>query len=506
MKKNTFWFTLPELLVWLAILVFLSYIWYVKYSDYISDSRDATRYSKINEISDLIKAYKISHTLPAPLDFIEVKANSKIIWYQWYAWSDILEKIHYSAEWKDPNDYTYFTYFITADRKSFELMWFYENEASLEYSSIFKKTYAKKVDYSIRYPYVSWDKVWIYTISDNTPIQEVSSYLTAWEVDLSWVNKNDIFNVFISNEQVYKFTWEILASKMYSITHKWQFWAPNNCPEWYIAVWWDSDFNQKWFCVAKYEMSFSELDSPWSPTNSTVNWYNYVSWKHYKSRVDYPIVKITQEQAIEACKKLWKWYHLITNNEWMTIARQIEFEKNNWRSENPWFDDTLFNWNSSDTYESRWCSDSTWPNSKITKTWDWDLNCFYKRKNYLFNGEIIWDFAWNVAEHVNKANTKSWSWFDNWRTQFYKSDWTTTNNTWEKFQDVAAAVRPSYWPLIWEDWSNWAWWVFDFDWVDNNVFIRWWSFQDDYSAWIYTLSLDMKWDWDSDYVWFRCAR
>ena len=47
----------------------------MKYSSYISDSRDATRYSKINEISDLTKTYNISHTLPAPLDFIEVKAK-----------------------------------------------------------------------------------------------------------------------------------------------------------------------------------------------------------------------------------------------------------------------------------------------------------------------------------------------------------------------------------------------------------------------------------------------
>jgi len=500
MRKNSFWFTLPELLVWLAILVFLSTIWYMKYSDYISDSRDATRFSKINEISDLIKAYKISHTLPAPLDFIEVKSRWKVIWYQWYAWPDVLEKIHYSAEWKDPNDYTYFTYYITSDRKSFELMWFYENEASLEYSLFISKANAKKVDYSIRYPYVSWDKVWVYTTEDNIPVQEVDGYENAWEIDLSWANKDDIFKVFITNEQIYKFTWEILASKMYSITNKWQFWDPNNCPEWYISVWWDVDFDQKWFCVAKYEMTFSELDSPWNPTNSTYNAYDYINWKYYKSRVDYPVVNLTQEEAIEACKKLWKWYHLITNKEWMTIARQIEFEKQNWKSEEPWLFDTLFLWNSN--YSENWCTDNTWPNDKATKTWDWDQNCFYKRKNTLFNGEIIWDFAWNVAEHVNKANTISWSWYDDNQTSLWSSSdcYVEWNTLWD-------SERKQYWSLFWDTYLQWIWKVCRPSWVSNNVFIRGWAYWWGKVVWIYNLLLDKRnLGSKQNYIWFRCAR
>ena len=500
MKKNSFWFTLPELLVWLAILVFLSTIWYMKYSDYISDSRDATRYSKINEISDLIKAYKISHTLPAPLDFIEVKARWKTIWYQWYAWPDVLEKIHYSAEWKDPNDYTYFTYFITVDRKSFELMWFYENEVSLEYSSFFKKVSAKKIDYSIRYPYVSWDKIWVYTISDNTPVQEVEAYVSAWEIDLSWVNKNDIFNVYISNDKVYKFSWQKLASKMYSITNKWQFWDPNNCPEWYISVWWDVDFDQKWFCVAKYEMTFSELDSPWNPTNSNYNAYNFISWKYYKSRPDYPVVNLTQEEAIAACRKLWKWYHLITNNEWMTIARQIEFENQNWKSEEPWINDTLFTGNSD--YSVNWCSDNTWVNLKWTKTWDWDSNCFYKRKNILFNWEIIWDFAWNVTEHVNKANTKSWSGFNDWNTSVW-----TSNDCFSEWDTLDSAIIDKFWPLFWKNINQWVWGICKPSWVNNNVFTRWWSYWAEKNNWIYNLAINKNNnDSKKDYIWFRCAR
>lgn len=46
----------------------------------------------------------------------------------------------------------------------------------------------------------------------------------------------------------------------------------------------------------------------------------------------YPIVDITQAAAIDACKSMGEGYHLITNNEWMTIARNIEATSQNWSS------------------------------------------------------------------------------------------------------------------------------------------------------------------------------
>jgi len=512
-------FTLVELIVALTILIFLSAIWYIKYSDYISWSRDTARYSKLNKISDLLKSYKLKKALPAPIDFVEIKSLWKVIWYQWYAWPDVLEKIHYWWKWKDPDDDKYFTYYITSDRKFFELMWFYENEDSLKFSNFSKKTYAWDIDYTNRYPYVVWTKIGILTTNDNKPVQEVNTYINNWYVDLSWVDKNTLFKAYITNDRIYNFSWSILSWKLYTIANISHYWPPRNCPNWYIWVWWDKDFNQAWFCVAKYEMTYTQLDSPWNPTNTNnYNTYDYDSSKRIASRVDYPITNITQKEAIEACRKLWKWYHLITNNEWMTIARQIEFEKDNWKNKLSWFwdgtyGDTLYNWNSTDSFMSRWCSDNTWPNDKVTKTWGWISTCFHKRKNTLFNWEIIWDFAWNVAEHVNKANTKSWSWFNNWRTQFYKSDWSSPNNTWEEFQDLDASIRPMYWPLIWKSWSNWEWLIYDFNGNQNNVFVRWWSYGDWYSAWIYTLNINMKWkdnsDWvafKDDLVWFRCAR
>lgn len=46
----------------------------------------------------------------------------------------------------------------------------------------------------------------------------------------------------------------------------------------------------------------------------------------------YPIADINQAEAIAACQSMGSGYHLITNNEWMTIARSIEANPTNWSS------------------------------------------------------------------------------------------------------------------------------------------------------------------------------
>lgn len=48
-----------------------------------------------------------------------------------------------------------------------------------------------------------------------------------------------------------------------------------------------------------------------------------------------------------ACKNMGPGYHLITNNEWMTIARSIEANpQNDWQIVNGFIDPNSQNWNS----------------------------------------------------------------------------------------------------------------------------------------------------------------
>ena len=46
--------------------------------------------------------------------------------------------------------------------------------------------------------------------------------------------------------------------------------------------------------------------------------------------LDVPIAVLSQPQAIAACQSIGAGYHLVTENEWMTLARNIETIPSNW--------------------------------------------------------------------------------------------------------------------------------------------------------------------------------
>ncbi len=98
------------------------------------------------------------------------------------------------------------------------------------------------------------------------------------------------------------------------------------------------------FCVAKYEMKIDENGDGVGDSNSfcqytTVGvWDNNVSTCGYNfgtralvsSASGYPLAKIDQTTSATACASIGG--HLITNNEWMTIVRNIEMVTSNWSS------------------------------------------------------------------------------------------------------------------------------------------------------------------------------
>jgi hypothetical protein len=150
------------------------------------------------------------------------------------------------------------------------------------------------------------------------------------------------------------------------------FWkAPSDCDIGFIWVPWNAEFGQRWFCVAQYEMTYQDADSPNTTRESgESNTVSYVEWKELVSTSrKYPIWELTQDDAIAACKTLWNGYHLINNNEWMTIARNIESVWVNWSTwiAGEWF---IYNWVSWDL--TMWCNATGWniePRTRWTKTW-----------------------------------------------------------------------------------------------------------------------------------------
>ncbi len=195
-------FTLVELIVVITIIGILSTVWFVSYSNYLTWARDSNRYSQLTKLSDSLQVYATSKSLPLPDDYIEITASwaSNVIAYQGYVGTDVLETIDYTNGGKDPKDDSFYTYYLTKDRKSLQLMALMEEAWSVALNNTVSNT-TFAADYSDRFPKVYWRKLWVLTeVDTNTPVQELNILTTAWYLDI--VNTNTEYNAHISNEEI----------------------------------------------------------------------------------------------------------------------------------------------------------------------------------------------------------------------------------------------------------------------------------------------------------------
>jgi len=206
------------------------------------------------------------------------------------------------------------------------------------------------------------------------------------------------------------------------------------CPTGYIKVPGNILYQTKDFCVMKYEAKTGSATVA-ATTQAT----------------GFPQVNINQTNAATACSLNGAGYGLITNAEWMTIARNIEVQSSNWSN------NTISNANSL----NRGHSDSSPASALVASTNDlegcngytdgrsctnqWHAN---KRTHTLSNGEIIWDISGNVWEWTsdtiqgqNKPNNSSgafwqqWTAINNFGTLSY--DLTRPSNTsWNSSQNM----------------------------------------------------------------------
>jgi len=504
-------FTLVELIVVITILAILWTIAFVTIQWYSGQSRDAVR---ISDIWNIKKMLEISLTngwkLLKPENAIEITASGTLIWYQWEMWKDILNRIWVNNGWKDPKDDKYYTYSINNNQTKYQILWFLEDGESITMRILGEKANAQ--DYSKRYIYTKWDELWV--LLDGTKNEPVN----IWWIDIDVANSSVIYNAYFWNNEKITWTWNTLQNLQFSYRNWNWFNPPKTCPTWFIAVPWNKDFNQPWFCISKYEMSYSDWDTP----TSTVWWFDwntvaYVWWKVPTSMAwKYPIADINQQQAIDACKSMWAWYHLITNNEWMTIARNIEAQSINWSSWIVW-SGSISNGVSNSTMWCLWQTNTIYPEltrNWATKTWPGsNESCNTKRQLKLSNWEIIWDLAWNVWSHVNGANTINW---DNFNTMYWKwcsnatviawfslsgndwveecsfTNWYSYANVWPKTPNLNA--------------NNWVWRILSrSDNLTDRVFLR--GAAASYGSYAGIFALYLGWDATSTgrSVGFRCA-
>ena len=163
------------------------------------------------------------------------------------------------------------------------------------------------------------------------------------------------------------------------------------CPTNFVAVPSLQDYTAKSFCVMKYEAKNNGSGNAISQAAST------------------PYVDINRDDSITKCQAMGTTgYDLITNDEWQSIARNIELVGSNWKNSTVGDAGGLSTGNNGilpggsilaansddnnachETGEN--CSSSTW-NSK-------------RRTHTLSNGEVVWDIAGNADEWVKDNNT-----------------------------------------------------------------------------------------------------
>jgi formylglycine-generating enzyme required for sulfatase activity len=182
-----------------------------------------------------------------------------------------------------------------------------------------------------------------------------------------------------------------------------------SCPSGYVLVPGNSDFGNSDFCVMKYEAKQGSNSKVVSTASGT------------------PWVSISWYGAKEACRRSGG--HLITNAEWMTIARDVEGVASNW-SEGSVGSGYIYSGHNDGS-----------PNNSLVASSD-DGDGYFgtgngspsnqRRTLTLSNGEVIWDLAGNV-----------WQWVDE---QCDTTTWTTTS--WTEWSSITGYRRDIMGPSV----------------------------------------------------------
>ncbi len=488
-------FTLVELIVVIVILAILWTIAFLSFQWHNKNARDGVRISDMNNINKWLALFQLKWWFyPKPDNFVTISASWIIIWYEWTAWVNVSRIINTNKIILDPLDNIPYVYYTNPTNTTYQLLWYLEWN-SLTINNLINTAYAN-TDYAKRYPKVLWNNLWILLDTSNYPI--------TIDIDLFGSQSGTTYNSYVSNATIKTLSWVELWWPLITLSRSIKFEDPWICPDWFIKVSWNEEFMQPGFCVMKYEASYSTpnnltTDTTWETDDFTWSKLDIVSRVWW-----YAIADISQTNAIASCKSLWEWYHLITNHEWMTLARDIEANQVNWswNAVGSWF---IYNGRSDEL--NMWC-DWNWDGNYAEPTW---TDCTEKRNDWksrniliLSNWEEIWDLAWNLWEHVNKANTTiDWTNYNLWKT------WIIWSSSWSNFDNDGKYDindMKKYWSNLWLWLTNGMWNIYYASWVLSSIFIRGGHSFNISNSGIFAMHLNRIESTKNVRVGFRCAK
>lgn len=132
--KNKQWFSLVELVVAITILVVLSSIWFISYTNTLVDARNSTRISDMGNIKMSLKNHKLKNgTYPTPWDSFDI-TNSWVIIKQWLLNDNVMTQ----EIIKKPTDplvkSQYYFYSVSSNKLFFQIAMSLEDETLNDYN------------------------------------------------------------------------------------------------------------------------------------------------------------------------------------------------------------------------------------------------------------------------------------------------------------------------------------------------------------------------------------
>jgi hypothetical protein len=184
-----------------------------------------------------------------------------------------------------------------------------------------------------------------------------------------------------------------------------------SCPLGYVLVEGNSMYNTIAFCVMKYEAKAFHVETATLSPNgcaetgcSTAHWAEIYDphlmpsgYLPVSTNDNGPWRRISQNRSRQACQALGEGYTLISNNQWMTIAYEIENIGENWSS--GIIGDGALNRGHSDNSPNYVCNsllENVHGDCSTTGT-----SFSQKRTHILNSNEIIWDFSGNAHSWVD---------------------------------------------------------------------------------------------------------
>jgi hypothetical protein len=262
------------------------------------------------------------------------------------------------------------------------------------------------------------------------------------------------------------------------------------CPQNYLAINANTNLGVDAFCVMQFEAKKNSVNE----NEETVDYPASVA-----AGTPWTDIKIGPAQT--ACSSLGEGYDLISNSEWMAIARNIENFPGNW-SGNAVASGHVNTGHSDNSPASALAVTNTtdsWNNTGNTSQNGWQQKRTHSITHPLLGTQTIWDFAGNVWEWVN------WTIGDT----ITKGPTNCTGNNWVEIRNItcnALANFPANYQYISSPGSNshsthglgmlWP--------GDGGAALRGGSFGYTQSG-IYTLALDFDENDAANYAGFRCV-